>query len=274
MKLKDGFLSFVEGSIIGISSLIPNLSSGSVMYSLNIYNHFVEGVSKLFKKNNKKLYLIVIPIFLGLLAGIIGGVHIISYGLKHFSNQIIFLFVGLLIGGFKINYKKAKIKLNTKSFIVFLLLLIVLVSIYFLLRYIKVSLLGNVFLKFIFGLILGLTSLIPGIPISSYLLSFDKYNSLSKVINFSSFTGAFGFVLFIFGLALGIVLISKLIYYLLKKHKYKINFVLLSLLIGSIIILLFNINSFIFNFKHIFTCLLSFLWGYILALNVETENDR
>lgn len=275
MRLKDSFLSLIKGGIIGISSLIPFLSSGSVMKSLSVYNNFIEGISNILKKKNKKLYLIVIPILIGILGGLLGGVNVVSYFLEKFPNQTILLFIGLILGGIKLNYKNSSLKINIKNFIFFLLIIVSLLFFYILItKHISFILPSNILIKFILGLFIGFTIIIPGLPISSFTMSLNKYDYLSSMISDFNFINISSIVLFILGIIIGIILIVRIISVLTENYNSTMSLIFLSLLVISVIILLLNIKSFSFSFSNIFTCLLAFLWGYILAINLERENDK
>ena len=76
---------------------------------------------------------------------------------------------------------------------------------------------------------------------------------------------------FIISFLVGLVLISKLIYYFLQKHRIYTFVVISALLASSIVIALLEIGHFTINFVNIFTSILAFLWGYLLAKNIEKE---
>ena len=275
MRLRDSFLSLVKGGFVGISSLIPSLSSGSVMFSISIYHNFIEGISNIFKKDNKKLYLFVIPFLVGLLAGCLGGFNVINYFYSKFPNQTIFLFVGLLIGGIKLGFKNSKLKPSIKNTSLILLIAIVL-SLFYILFISNLNISfppGNLF-KFLIALLIGITILIPGIPISSYTVSLNKYNDFSYLVMNFSLNNLVSIIIFITGIIIGIFLVAKILHYLFSKYNKITMLVFISLVISSIVVLIYNINSFTLSFSNIFTSILTFLWGYIFAINLERENDR
>ena len=67
MEKKDGFLSVVKGFIIGIGSLVPGISSSSIMISLSSYEEFIKSLVNPFKKKDKALFLITIPLIIGII---------------------------------------------------------------------------------------------------------------------------------------------------------------------------------------------------------------
>lgn len=275
MSSRNNFLSLVKGLIIGISSLISSLSSGSVMASLSFYHNFIDGVNNIFKKNNKKFYLFVMPCLIGIIAGLLGGPHVINYFLSNFYNHTIVLFIGLLIGGFIINYRNPNIKFNIKNILIFLFSFILVIILYFVLsNYLNFILPSSIIIRFLIGLLMGLTILIPGIPISSYMVSLNKYDYIKELVLDFNFNNVITLILFVFGIIIGIILASKLLYYLFNKYNSFISILYLGLILSSIVILIINFKSITFSFSYLFTLLLSFLWGYILAIKLEDENDK
>ena len=69
MSLRDRFLLFIKGVIIGISNIIPGVSGGTLAVSLGIYEILLDAIGNFFKDIKKKI-LILFPIVLGVLIGI------------------------------------------------------------------------------------------------------------------------------------------------------------------------------------------------------------
>ena len=122
------------------------------------------------------------------------------------------------------------------------------------------------------GFITALSILIPALSASTFYILLDKYeyviNSLKTFSNISDFIII---AVFIISFLVGLVLISKLIYYFLQKHRIYTFVVISALLTSSIVIALLEIGHFTINFVNIFTSILAFLWGYLLAKNIEKE---
>lgn len=275
MSSRNSFLSLIKGLIIGISSLISSLSSGSIMYSLSFYNNFIEGINNIFKKHNKKFYLFVMPSLIGIICGLIGGPHLIDYFLTNYYNHTLFLFIGILIGGFIVNYRSSDIVTSKKNIILFItVIFIILVLNYIIINYFNIILPSSIVIRTLIGLLIGFTILIPGIPLSSYMVTLNKYDYIKELVSDFNFTNILSLVLFILAIIIGIIITSKIIYILFKKYNNTISIIYLSLILSSIIILIINLKSFTYSFAYIFTLLLSFLWGYILAIKLEDENDK
>ena len=75
------FINFIKGIIIGIATLVPGVSGGTMAIILGVYNEMIASVSSFFKDIKKNI------IFLGVIS--IGGV----LGILLFSKMIDYLLV-------------------------------------------------------------------------------------------------------------------------------------------------------------------------------------
>ena len=250
MKKKDGFVSIVKGFIIGLSMLVKGISPASIVLSLNSYENIIESLNK--KEAKDKLKLITIPILIGIIIGFLAGTHLIDYFWNNYKVQTILLFVGLIIGGIRIITKKETLKLNKINIIISIIAFIIMIAGYL---YLKDKNITNN--SFISGIILGISLIIPGISILS----------INLLIEFSIIKT----IIFIVMTLISLLLMSKLINYLFNKNKNNTYIVLIVLMLSSVIIALLQINKINLNFVTIFTTILAFLWGYILAKNIINE---
>ena len=259
--LKDGFISFVKGIIIGLSSLVSGISCGSVFFSLDIYEKFIYSVNKIFKKPNRKFYLIVIPSLLGLLAAILGGRDLIEYFISNYEAQTIFLFIGIMAGGYRLLLRDSDIKYKTSNFIWFLFVFVLLlVMYYFLYDKVLFTISNNFISSIVLGLAFGFIMFLPGFSLilDSTLMGFHL--------------NSFGFILlFILFVLIGLYLFCKIFYVFMKKYNEKAKVLIVALILCSIVIAILHIDNFIFNFVNVFTTILTFLWGYIFIKNVVKE---
>ena len=100
----------------------------------------------------------------------------------------------------------------------------------------------------------------------------DRYNYIvSSALSLSNIKDVLVVLTFIVVLILSLILIAKLISYLLKKHKEVCYSVICALMILSIVVMILKVGRFTISFVNIFTTILAFLWGYLLAKNVEKE---
>lgn len=261
MKLKDSFISLVKGGILGLSSLVPGISIGSNLIALDVFNHVLEALNNLFKKGNRKLFLVVIPLVIGVLAGVLAGSRLVFYFLDNYKMPTIFLFIGILAGAFRLVLKKESGFLTGRNIFVFLGGGIFL----FLLQFLVINNLDfsnfNAILTAILGGVLGgFLVFVPGL--SGLKELFTNVFSLDNIL---------AIIVFILILIIAIILLAKFIYYLIGKYKNLSYLVLLGGISSSIVILILEIGKFTISFVNIFTSILTFLWGYILIKNLEKE---
>lgn len=280
MQLKDYFLSFIKGAIIGIANIIPGVSGGTLAVSLGIYEVLLDAIGNFFK-NIKKNIKILLPIILGAAAGILSGGKLISYTLEHYKAQTLIFFIGLILGGLSLLTKKIKNKVNYKN----VLLFAVVFALVILFNFSsfgggKVSLetlnFGKVLSLIPIGFLAGGTMVVPGISGSFVMMVLGYYesiiNTIANLTNFSLLAhNMIVLIPFGIGVLLGIILIAKLISYLLKKYETKTYFGIIGFVLSSIVILILQIDSFKFSFMNIITCLIMFFWGYLLARAIEKE---
>lgn len=280
MHLKDYFLLFFSGVVIGIANIIPGVSGGTIAVCLGVYERILDAIGNFFK-NIKKNILFLLPILLGGAAGILASSKLISICLDKYKAQTIFLFVGLIFGGLSIIMKKTKNNYKTSNIMIFLLVFIGVIGLNLIVPTPKNITFDN--LKVIDYLILvGVgalaagTMVIPGISGSFVLMLIGYYepiiNVVSDITNFSHFGHNISILLpFGIGVIIGIILIAKLITYCFKKNETKSYFAILGFVLSSIVILIMQIDTFTYDFKNIFTCILTLLWGYLLTHNFIKE---
>ena len=78
-KIKDNFLLFVKGFIMGVANIIPGVSGGTLAVILGIFKKFVESISNILK-NFKESVLFLIPVVLGMGVAILVSSRVIEAG--------------------------------------------------------------------------------------------------------------------------------------------------------------------------------------------------
>ena len=280
MQKKDGFVSIIKGFITGIASLVPGVSPSSCIVSFSSYENFIKGLSSVLKKeknketkqeNKKILLLVTIPIIIGIIIGLIAGNHLIEYFLGKYRPQTIFLFVGVIAGGLTLTIKNNKSKKLKTTIPIFLITLVIAFVIYFILSKQKITI-PTIIFPTVSGLLTAIIILIPSISLSYIYSLLDRYNYIvSSALSLSNIKDVLVVLTFIVVLILSLILIAKLISYLLKKHKEVCYSVICALMILSIVVMILKVGRFTISFVNIFTTILAFLWGYLLAKNVEKE---
>ena len=106
-KLKDNILLFIKGFIMGVANIIPGVSGGTLAVILGVFKKFVESISNILKKF-KESVLFLIPVVLGMGVAILVSSKVIEASLVNFPLATVLFFVGLILGGVPILFKKIK----------------------------------------------------------------------------------------------------------------------------------------------------------------------
>ena len=245
----------IKGIIIALANIIPGVSGGTLMITLGVYEQIIDIISHPFKnlKNNWKFILFI---GIGLVAGVLGFSKLISYCLDKFPLATPLFFIGLIIGGIPLLFRKGKVKDNIKvSNIIILLITFGIVLLFTFLNSgdsvvtITMNFKGIVLL-FLVGMVAASSMIIPGISGSFMLMLLGYYKPIIDTIsNLTKFNNLWDnlkiLIPFGFGIVFGIVLVAKLIEYLLKKYEVKTYFGVIGFVFASIIAIivpLFNIE--------------------------------
>ena len=275
MKLKDNFINFIKGVIIGISNILP-VSGSALAISFGVYEPIIESLGKLKKKN----FYIILPIIIGIVVGVLSSSRLVKICLNKYYVQTMMFFIGLILGGIKLFSRKLKGKMNKKNVFIALAVLIVMVLFNIFIPKIDVSAIEeittyNIAELFIIGYACAFVMLIPGASISFMLLNLDHYKEIigliSMTLAFNSTQPILLLLPFLFGVILGFISIAKLIYALFKKHETKTNFAILGLIVASLISIIINLNIKEISLLSIISYFIFLSWGYLLVINLEKE---
>ena len=292
--MKSRLLDIVKGFLIGLDSTIPGFSIGTLAILLNIYERLIEDFSDVlkhpFKIIKKDLWLGV-----GFIIGLVINIISVTWLLSHFPLETVSFFVGLVLVSIPTTFKKTTTeKRKIRDYITFFVCLGVLIGITLLNagteKGLTMSALFIIMILFM-GAIGSGTMIIPGVSGSLIIMAFGYYNVIMEVLhNFLSafvhfdFTG-FGeiiitLLIFIIGVVIGIVFVSKLIKLLLNKVQGTVYHGILGLLIGSpFAIYYLTISKYEINFNSpwvyiisVITLALGILFG-IFMLRIENKQN-
>lgn len=263
-------INILKGVLIGIAAIIPGFSGGTIACVVGCYDELIEAVSGI-GKHFKQSVLTLLPFLLGILIGAMS-IFPISWGLNNYPLVTVCLFAGLLIGSIPSFHKNIKGKSNKNNILsavicgtIFLVIIILNLTIgegnY-------VSLNSSAWWAYIVLLLAGMIGsaalVVPGISGSMVLMILGFYNPIMDIIKgfiqvvgnslglnlsldfaSSQFAESLnnGFILpaifmilcFGIGIIIGFYLISKLMKYLLTKHKTATYFAIFSFILVSLV---------------------------------------
>lgn len=247
-KQKSGIKGFLfdilRGAAIGIAFIIPGFSGGSIAAILGIYEKLVGAIAGIFKEFKKSI-LTLLPIGIGMVAGIISLLFPLSWALGAFPIPTVCIFVGLAIGGLPSITDNCKGKIKTTNVLAFLIPLGLAAALSFLPVQPDVNLLsglnfGDYALLFVIGLVGSSALVVPGISGSMLLLIFGYYNPIVSLATDHLFKGRdIGQSIAVLctvggGIIIGFFLISIVMKWLLANCQRGTYFSILGFIIGSI----------------------------------------
>lgn len=238
-------LLILKGMIIGVANIIPGVSGGTLMITLGLYEKIIDTISHFFK-NIKKNLKFIIPLAIGMVLAILLLSKVIKFCLKDYPFPTIIFFIGLIIGGIPLLWKKTKAAKGKFSnwLVFFITFAIIAVFAFidksnFMVDLNNLSPMGYLTL-FLVGMISAATMVIPGISGSLVLMLLGYYEPIIDTIkNLTDFSllGHNLLILIPFGIGIvvGIVLVAKLIEYLLHKYPIKTYYGVLGFVLASLI---------------------------------------
>jgi len=230
--------NFLKGIVIGVSTLVPGVSGGTMAIILGIYDKIIHSISNFFKDiKNNTIFLGVVGV--GGLIGIFAFSNIIDYGLKNFRFIMIFLFLGIIVGGMPVLFKKAEIKSIKVFDIIMFLIGVILVVLTSFSKSTVVNLASsegmiNMLFMVLAGFIMAVALVLPGISGSFFLLTIGLLELTTSAIKNLNMPYLIPFAL---GIALGVILTTKALESLMNKHTKPTYLIILGFVIGSIFVI-------------------------------------
>ena len=293
--MKKFLVKILKGIGIGISCIIPGVSGGTFALLTRCYDDLVNNISSLLKKFGKS-FLALLPYGIGILLGVLGAYFGIKFSFKYVLFSIICLFDGMIIGGIYDIYLDIKDDKKTyKHFLAFIIsfLFVIGIGITSFILSINGFSAEALFLEhpwylyvliFVVGVITSSALVTPGVSGAMILLVIGFYspiiNVLDSIVHSSDNRLAFIFLIlaFILGIIVGVILISKLMKFLLEKHKSITYSAILGLVCASAIAIFLNkdiwngssegYQGIIANPKELFLGIPLLIVGFILVFLV------
>ncbi|MBQ4067843.1 MAG: DUF368 domain-containing protein [Lachnospiraceae bacterium] len=273
--------SIFQGIVIGLASVLPGVSGGTIAISMGIYDKIISCITHLFK-NFKKNVLFLLPIGIGVIIAIAGSAFGLDYLFEIFPMQTNWMFIGLILGSVPSIYGKIKgetIKLGHIGALVFFFVGIISFALISGNNGTDVVLNSNMisFIKLLFvGIIASATLIIPGVSGSMLLLMMGYYNPILSVI--TSFIknvtrldirGAVAdiFILAPFGIGIvfGIFALAKLIEMIFKKAPTYAYWGILGLIVASPFGIVLSTSFPELNIIRFVTSFITFVAGIMIA---------
>ena len=105
--MKENIFLVIKGFIMGIANVIPGVIGGTLALTLGIYGKLIKAISH-FLSNLKENIKFLLPLGIGMVLAIITMSNVIDYSFKNFPLPTTLFFMGLVIGGVPLLYKRVK----------------------------------------------------------------------------------------------------------------------------------------------------------------------
>ncbi len=232
----DWLIRFFKGMIIGTGAILPGVSGGALAALFGIYEKMIAFLANLWKDFWKNV-LFFIPVGLGGLAG----VWLLNKPLNYFLNtaeiQVLWCFVGCIIGTFPALYKEAGKEGRKSKHIVITVVTAILAfaGLWTARQYMNVEMPLNFGTWIMAGAIFAFGFIVPGLSPSNFLMYFNMYEPLTDGISALDMK-----VLIPFGIGalLCVLCFAKLISMIMKKAYAGIFHFILGVVIASTAIII------------------------------------
>ena len=211
-------VNFLKGIAISISQIVPGVSGGTIAIVLGIYDKLIHAINTIIKdfKNQGKF---LVQVGLGIVVGMFLFSSLINNLIDKFPIQIGYLFIGIILGGAPLMFKKATVKGFTKKSLIFLVMGVIIALLLSgdgedksdIIRTLTVS---NFIWLFVGGIVFAISLILPGISGSFMLLILGLYETFTTAIS------EFNILILLpigIGALIGTLATARIIEYLLKK---------------------------------------------------------
>ncbi|WP_010651767.1 DUF368 domain-containing protein [Oceanobacillus massiliensis] len=231
--------NFYRGLLMGASDVIPGVSGGTIAVLLGIYDRLIASINGLFSKEWKRHLGFLIPLGLGVVTAIFLLANAIEWLFEHYPGPTQFFFLGLILGVLPYLFYKAEAKTNFKGkhYLLLILGVAVVASMAFF-NPNEGDIMENItattyLLLFFSGFVGSSAMIIPGISGSFMLLLMGVYATIISAISnlqldIIAVTGL--------GIAIGFIVMSKVIDFFLKNYYSGTFAVIIGMVIGSIFV--------------------------------------
>ncbi len=261
-----------RGILMGISDLIPGVSGGTIAFILGIYDRFLLAISSIFSRDWRRQLGFLLPLALGMGFAILTFSRVIDYLLENHYEPTQFFFLGLIIGVLPFIAKQADVKSHFKAKHITILIVVgaLLASMAFIRTnedVVITSFTAGTYIRLFFsGWIASMAMLLPGISGSFVLLVIGAYSTVISALSDLNLpvimsVGA--------GAAIGFILSSKAIAYLLKEFPHMTFAVIMGLIAGSVFVVFPGIPQTPWT---MILCVITFVLGiYVTKFFTKTE---
>ena len=242
-------LKMIKGSFVGMGSILPGISGSMIAAILNIYQDLIEALNK-FTKHPIQSIIDVWQYIVGVLVGFGIGFFLINLVYQQQPLPITFLFIGFILGAIPSLVKEIKAhRLTWQHGLVFVLSIAMMIGLLFVKE-------GNssasswveYIIVFVIGFITAISLITPGLSGATILIALGYYTFFIDFgegfiravisLDFAEIMNQIPkFIILLLGVLVGLVLMGKVMYYVLKHYRSYFY----SAVLGIVVISPFNV---------------------------------
>lgn len=285
--MKETILNILKGMVIGIANIIPGVSGGTMMVSMGIYDKLIHLLTHFIKKF-KEAVKFCLPLGIGMILAIVLLSKLITVMFDRIPLQTTLLFIGLIVGGLPMIFKKVKgKKVSFGCILLFALFFVIVVGLAMIGeqegKTVDVSFsLVNELKLFGTGIVAAATMVIPGVSGSMVLMIMGYYNTIIATISdlisalhpfdMNAIMQCCGVLIpFGLGVVVGIVLVAKFVEFVFNKFSQYAYWAIIGLIVASPFAILIMMTGAVINVVNILTGVVMFAIGFFIAMKLGGE---
>jgi len=248
-------IKIIKGSLVGMGSILPGISGSMVATILKIYQDLITALNN-FTKNPIKAVLSVWQFIVGVILGYIIGFFFISTFLNLAPLPFTLLFIGFILGAVPSLKKETETDhYHWHHFLVLGIAMVSMVGFMFIQESSAASGSGfYYFVVFMIGVITAISLIIPGLSGATMLMAFGYFQTLITLgddliaaiisLDFSQVASQLPMLLLlILGVLVGMIVMGKVMFQLLKHYKIHFYFAVLGIVLVSPFNILFTLQA-------------------------------
>ncbi|OHE41877.1 MAG: hypothetical protein A2102_01975 [Tenericutes bacterium GWF2_38_8] len=248
-------IKIIKGSLVGMGSILPGISGSMVATILKIYQDLITALNN-FTKNPIKAVLSVWQFIVGVILGYIIGFFFISTFLGLAPLPFTLLFIGFILGAVPSLKKETETDhYHWHHFLVLGIAMVSMVGFMFIQESSAASGSGfYYFVVFMIGVITAISLIIPGLSGATMLMAFGYFQTLITLgddivaaiisLDFSQVAAQLPMLLLlVLGVLVGMIVMGKVMFQLLKHYKIHFYFAVLGIVLVSPFNILFTLQA-------------------------------
>jgi len=219
---------------IGLGIILPGVSGGALAAVFGIYERMISFLSNIFKDFWKNVFFFI-PVGIGAIFSVFALAHPLDYFLIHNEVQVLWCFIGCIVGTFPALYRTAGKQGRRPTHLILMIVTAVIACTALILarEFLNVEVAQNTFSWMLAGAIFAFGFIIPGLSPSNFLVYMNLYQPMNEGIKNLDFSILIPVAI---GALLCILLFAKLIGHILKLAYTPVFHFILGVVIASIVI--------------------------------------